>query len=429
MKELIKKIILTDQQKAAIEMMKKNRIGILSGLPGSGKTTVLKEILRWAEFENLSVTQASPTGRAAKRMVESTGYPAFTIHTTLACQFNGDKFSFQFNESNPLKTDLIIIDEMSMITNELMADLMKAVDLRKTKLLLVGDFNQLPAVGAGAVLLDLIDSGIIPHVYLNKIHRNAGAIVEACAKIQAGENFLLLSGLDLEAENPVNFAHIESHLAEETLNDIKAVVCDRMPIRGYDPVWDVQIISPVNTRGELSCQSINEMLQKNLNPYGDQVGNFRIGDKIINTKNEKVSNLKKQEVMIVNGDMGKIRDFNKKNIIVEFYEPFREVILPRNDNNLLLAYAVTCHRFQGSESPVVIIPVNIAFSYFTTRQWLYTAISRAKDICITVGHASSIDRMIRNVRGSQRVTGLRKKIIDHAKAKDVDTKTNQNPDK
>lgn len=421
----ISTIKLTNQQIKAVDMVFENSISILTGKPGTGKTTTVKAIILRAEEERVSIRQAAPTGKAAKRMIESTGRKATTIHSALqAKMINGD-FSFMVNADNPWPEKLVIIDEASMITTELFDHVMQGIDTSKTKLLLVGDTGQLPSIGGGAVLRDLIESGLIAHTELDIIHRNSGKIVEACASIHAGRSYSKSTQIDLDAENKINLVHIDCTDQDDILKAIETVVADRMPMRGYDPVWDVQVISPVNSKGALSCESINETLRARLNPThaldpdGDK--KWRVGDKVINTKNLKAMESlclndkgKKSlgEVMVVNGDIGEIVSAEEKKLIIDFYDPDRTVDIDRSKNNLLHAYCITCHRFQGSESPVIIIPIHSSFAFFANRSWIYTAISRAREICITIGDFSVIDAMVKNIRDARRVTMLKDKIVD-----------------
>lgn len=400
-------------------MVKNNNLSILIGYAGTGKTTTLKEILRWAQENNLSVIQAAPTGKAAKRMMESTGRNASTIHSALGCQFDGKGFFFQHNENHPFNTDLLIIDEMSMVTSSLFCDLLKAVDPKKTKILLIGDDGQLPSIGAGAVIRDLILSNQVPYIELDQIHRNSGKIVEACSAIRKGEKYISDKKLNTDADNPVNLIHVEVGTPEKILDAIEYFVSDRMVKREYNPVWDVQIISPVNIRGQLSCESVNKRLQKKLN-INAQIDPsitapiLSLGDKVIQTKNDwKAINIDGEKSFVVNGDIGVIIDTDDpKNFTVRFFDPERDIKIPKTKHDLLHAYCITCHRFQGSEAKVIILPVHTSFSYFTTRRWLYTAVSRARDICITVGQFSAINQMISNPHEIERNTRLKEAIIE-----------------
>jgi len=412
MKDISLDIKMTDQQLKAIEMVKDNKISILTGKPGTGKTTATRKILQWSESEKLQVIQCAPTGKAAKKMLESTGYPSATIHSTLNCKFDNGQFAFEHNEFCPLHCDLLIVDEISMINNWLMASLMRAVDSKRTRVLLIGDSGQLASVGPGAILYDLIQSGIVPLTELDIIHRNSGKIVEACALIHSGKIYKPYKKIDLEAENKINLIHVETKSQEQTVKLINHIVSNRMPIRGYNPVWDIQVISPTNKKTVLSCENLNKVLQKNLNDKADNSGSmFFENDKVINTKNERVKKSDGRPSYIVNGDMGKIIEINKKFMMVEFIEPNRLVKLSTRNNNLLLAYAVTGHKMQGSEQEVIIIPVDKAFSYSFDRRWIYTAISRAKDICITVGKFSAVEKMIKNNTQMKRTTMLKERLI------------------
>lgn len=408
----------TTQQISAINMVKKNGISILTGGPGTGKTYTTKIIIDWAIENKLSITQAAPTGKAAKRMMEATGQYSSTIHTMLGCQFDQNKFIFIHNKDNKLKTDLLILDEISMITNNLMARVLEAIDTASTKILLVGDSDQLPSVGAGAILRDLLQSKIVPHVELNKIFRNSGSIVKACHAIKNGKSYTPHRKLNLDTESPENLIHIECFTPEDTLKGIKSLVCDKLPARDYDPINDIQVISPVNTKGLLSCESINNILRDELNPdkyqsHDENPPKFRTGDRVINTKNSPAQDISGRSTAIVNGDIGIITSVNDKKIIVLFTDPDREVCLPKNDKNLLHAYCITCHRFQGSEAPVVIIPVHRQFNYHLSNSWIYTALSRGKEIVITIGAFDTIERAIRNKKSNNRKTMLTERLIEN----------------
>jgi exodeoxyribonuclease V alpha subunit len=408
------KIELTDQQRLAVEMVRYNQVSILTGGPGTGKTTTIKKILSWAESAKLKTVQCAPTGKAAKRMEEATGFSSATIHRTLGAQMEKGEFSFGFNEMCPISCDFLIVDEASMVNNSLMADLMRAIDSDRTRLLIVGDQGQLPSVGAGAILRDFLFAGV-PYVELTKIHRNSGEIVKACHAIAKGQIYEPSEILD--PESGANLRHIEIDTPERIHDIIRKIVSERMPARGFDPVWDVQVISPVNSRTILSCNGLNEMLQDELNPLktgkpkGDYL--FREKDKIINIKNQGVDDTGGLPTYIVNGDMGEVVDTDcgkdGKKVGVRFLDPERRVNLSKKKNDLLLAYACTCHRLQGSEAPVIIIPVHKTLSWFCNRNWIYTAISRAKVICITVGQFRAIEMAINRKESMERKTMLREK--------------------
>lgn len=425
-----KRIALTPQQMSAVNMVRNNRLSLLTGGPGTGKTTTILEIINQAEKQNLKVLQAAPTGKAAKRMQESTGRAATTIHAMLGSQFEDGQFSFYHNAERPLATDLVILDETSMITTSLMSSVFNAVDVHRTRMLLVGDPYQLPSVGAGAVLRDFLDAGIFPHVELDIIHRNSGRIVEVCHSIKDGRSYFPDDHLDLESENPVNLIHVERDTPEDIINAVEKIMCERMPLRGYDPVDQVMMISPVNSKGPLSCLNLNRRLRERLNPdpckdseaaaeelaeaekSGKHIG-FRVGDKVIQTKNEKAITVQNEATYIVNGDIGKIAGINDRKMTVDFFDPERRVVLPTRNNDLLHAYAITCHRAQGSEAPVVIVPIYQQFNYFLSNSWLYTALSRGKEIVITIGNFGTIEKAIRNRTPNNRITRLKQRFIEY----------------
>ena len=395
--------MLTPEQQSAVAMVKNNSVSILTGAPGVGKTFTCKQIIQEFRDAKQTVLLAAPSGKAAKRLSEATGRIASTIHRLLEAEMRNGTFYFNCNETNPLDADLVILDEVSMVSNGLMCDFLKAVT-KGTKILFVGDQYQLPSVGPGAVLRDFLASGKIPHVELTEIHRNAGDIVYACHKIKDGKFYEPSPKLDLE--RGMNLRHVEAKNPVQIKNIIQELVIKRLPARGYNPVWDVQVLSPTNKMSDISCKSLNTMLQQQLNPKPPVNGTiFRIGDKVIQTKNESING-----DYVVNGDLGTIVDIKAKHLTVSFYNPDRKVEISRKSNNLLLAYAITGHRFQGSEAPVIIIPVHRTLSYILNRPWIYTAISRARQICITVGQFDAIRQAIRKEGANLRLTKLREKL-------------------
>lgn len=398
-------IILTEEQQSAIEMAMDNPVSILTGGPGTGKTTTCEEIIKVARRESLSIDLCAPSGKAAKKITEATGWKASTIHKLLEAQMEGSGFSFGRDRMNPLSSGLIICDETSMVSNDLMASLLNAVK-DGTKILFVGDQDQLPSVGAGAVLRDFLASEVIPHVSLSIIHRNSGDIVKACYKIKHGETYTPSETLDLETGQ--NLRHIELDSPALIVKAIEDIVVNRMPKRGYNPIWGVQVLCPTNTRTSMSCKGINAVLQDALNNNEPQERTiFRVGDKVIQTKNTEIDGK-----YIVNGDIGQIEDMDKKGMEVMFFDPDRIVNISKTQNNLLMAYAITGHRFQGSEAPVIIIPVHKSFSFLVNRPWIYTAISRAREICITVGQLQAIKKAIRKEDTNVRVTRLQNLLLE-----------------
>ena len=407
-------ITLTDKQKSIIPLIENHKIAILTGGPGTGKTETSKAVLTWAKNERLKIAVAASTGKAAKKISETINHKATTIHSLLQPRMGANrKFVFQKNEKDPLEIDLLILDEVSMIDNWLMASILRALNINRTKLLMIGDSNQLPSVGPGSILRDFLASQIIPHVELDEIFRNSGDIVNACHRIKDGKYYT--PSESLEPDIGLNLRHVECRSIDRIQEIIRQIVCERMPARGFEPYWQVQILSPTNTRTGLSCEALNSVLQKELNSSPALKGTkFRIGDKVIQTKNEKIKTPSGEEHLVLNGDMGTILDIllKKKQIIVEFYNPNRTVIVPLKgkSNNLLLSYCITCHRAQGSEFPVVIIPVHSTFSFFCSRPWIYTGISRAQKIMITVGEFSAIKKAIDTEMALNRKTFLKEKL-------------------
>lgn len=398
---------LSDEQAIALDMVKRSAISAMCGAPGVGKTFTLKAILEWAKSRKMVVSQAAPTGKAAKRMAESTGYPASTIHRLLLpiMDRNGH-FRFNRNAVNQFRLeDLIVLDECSMIPLSLLASVMEAIDPAKTRILFVGDPYQLPSVGAGACLRDIIASGIIPVTRLTKIQRNSGDIVRACHIIKDGGDYE--PSAILNPETGQNLRHIEFDSPEAVQAMIVELVAKRMPLRGYDPIKDVQVLSPVNSDSPIGCDALNELLQGALNPNPRLADSkFRIGDKIINTKNRELSG-----GYVVNGEMGEVidgRDTGK--LTVQFASLENDCAINRNDPHILLAYCITCHRAQGSEAKVIIIP-SMPFRHMD-RCWIYTAISRAQDICLTVGRASAIRQAIRKETSLERITRLEQRLVE-----------------
>ena len=403
---------LNSEQQSALEMVKTAQISILTGAPGTGKTFTLNAVLDWARSAGLSVLMASPTGKAAKQMEAATGWPASTIHRMLKPIMTPEgKFEFQKNKKNRLKAGLLVIDETSMITNSLTASVFRAVRAYGTKILIVGDHYQLPAVGIGAVLRDMIESDVISKKELTKIQRNSGDIVKACHRIKDGRMYEPSPRIDLDAG--LNLRHLERAIPSEINQTIEEIVCGRMPRRGYDPIKDVQVMSYTNKNTEISCEALNKILQKALNK-NPEVKNtkFRTGDKVIQIKNENMTATDGKDVLVVNGDMGSVTGIleEKKKILVQFDNPERTVSIPLRKHNLLLAYCVTCHRMQGSEAPVVVIPFHSVQGFYMTRKWVYTAISRAKEICITVGQINAIEKAVAKDTDDRRRTLLVEKL-------------------
>lgn len=384
-----------DQSEALSKAMDRN-VFILTGPPGTGKTYTIKTIIR--SFPDARIALAAPSGKASKRMYEESGMLAQTIHKLLEPQKEKNGFYFTRDAENPIDADIIILDEVSMIDVSLMASLLDAVS-PETRLVMVGDVYQLPSVGPGNVLKDLIASGTVPCKELDIIKRqDEGLIIRNCHRIKNGQD------IELENSTAQDFFFLKRHTPEQIRKTVFDLLTDRLQKAfGYDPLKDVQIISPLREKTPLSCRAFNEECQKLLNPNPPiQKCRFKKGDKVIQTKNQ-------YELDIINGDIGYIRSINlqERTIYVDFENPDRNVQIPLDKNNLDLAYAITVHKFQGSEAPVIIIPVHKCFgTLITQRNLLYTAVSRAKKLCIMVGQRGEIRKMINRNKQQARFTNL-----------------------
>lgn len=406
----------------------KNGVFILSGGPGTGKTTTINMIIRYFESEGMDIFLAAPTGRAAKRMSEATGFEARTIHRMLELNSalsdeDSRKVSFERNEENPLEADVIIIDEMSMVDIQLFQALLKAV-VPGTRLVLVGDVNQLPSVGPGQVLKDLIDSGKFPTVMLKKIFRQAGEsdIVVNAHRINNGEQI----SLDNKSKD---FFHLERNDINVIYKHMIQLVRDKLPGYVGATPYDIQILTPMR-KGQLGCEVLNGILQRYLNPAapdkkehmsGDTI--YREGDKVMQIRNnyqlewEIVSRYGipvDKGTGVFNGDMGRIWEINETagTLTVEFDEQ-RRVTYPFSIlDELELSYAITIHKSQGSEYPAVIMPLLGGPRMLFNRNLLYTGITRAKSCVTILGSSETVRSMIDNVNENRRYTALAERICE-----------------
>ncbi len=405
-------------QREAINGSMNNHVFILTGGPGTGKTTTLNAIISLCKQRGLKVKLAAPTGRAAKRMADLTGSQAQTIHRLLEVDFASQGHGFKRCEENPLSCDVLVIDEMSMVDTLLMCSLLKAVR-SKTRLIMVGDSNQLPSVGAGNILRDLIAGGRVPMVELKEIFRQAAEslIVTNAHRIVRGEMPVLNN-----RKNDFFFMHTESE--EETLRLVIELCKTRLPkTYGYSPFEDMQVLCP-SKMGTVGTQSINQALQLALNPpainkqelkYFNQL--FRNGDKIMQTKNDYDVEWKRgteKSHGIFNGDIGLVRSADRANDRLEIDFEGRTAVY---DTDMLKriehAYAVTIHKSQGSEYPAVIIPLPNGMDRLTYRNLLYTAVTRAKNILILIGSPRKVQSMVENDRRMLRYSCLKPMLEDY----------------
>lgn len=409
------------QQKSAVEKAMTEGILIVTGGPGTGKTTTINLMIRCFEMQDMEIALAAPTGRAAKRMTEATGHEAKTIHRLLELNGGieeGEQYHFEKNEENPIEADVIIVDEMSMVDISLMYALLKAV-LPGTRLILVGDSNQLPSVGPGNVLKDMIESEVFPVVRLTKIYRQEATshIVLNAHKINHGDS------ISLDNKNR-DFFFFQKDDIRSVMGGIVYLVRNRLPeYIGANP-FDIQVLTPMR-KGELGVAHLNQVLQYYLNPaYPDKEerevrdGIFREGDKVMQIKNNykiewKVVNEKgfsvEEGLGVFNGDMGIIKQINTfTERVTVIFDEHRQVEYPfSNLDELELAYAITIHKSQGSEYPAVVLPLLSGPSILCNRNLLYTAVTRAQKCVAIVGRQSMVDQMIRNETEQKRYTGLR----------------------
>lgn len=386
---------LKEDQIKALGLSRLSPVFILTGAPGTGKTYTIKRIID--DFPNARVKLAAPTGKAAKRMFEQTGMKAQTMHKLLEPQMEGEKFVFTRDSKRPIEADLVVLDEVSMIDVSLMAKFLDALPLT-TRLVMVGDTYQLPSVGPGNILKDCIASEKIPFCELTEIKRqDEGMIIRNCHRIKNGEN------IQIDNASSTDFFFLPAESEEQIRTLIVELVKERLPKKySMDPLKDIQVITPLREKTLLSCKHLNTLLQYSfLGGTGSE--KFLVEDKVIQLKNDY-----KHE--IINGDIGYIREIDprRKEIVVTFENPEREIGLPLTGNDLGLAYAVTCHKYQGSEVPIAVIPIHRSFGpLLMQRNWLYTAISRAKKVCVLVGQQDEIPKIIERNQQQKRFTRLK----------------------
>lgn len=391
-------MVLAPSQQAALEAVLRSKVCVMTGGPGVGKTTLVDTVVKVLRARGVEVALAAPTGRAAKRLAEATGHEARTIHRLLEVDPNG---GFRRNQDRPLPIDLLVVDEVSMLDVRLMASLLAALPLRAA-LLLVGDVDQLPSVGPGRVLGDVIASGTIPVVRLREVFRQAAEsrIIQAAHRVNAGER-----PLPPAAGEESDFYLVESRNADGCLDKLMQMVTKRIPERfGLDPLRDVQVICPMN-KGGLGTRALNAALQQALNPpTGPRLHRgpyaYAVGDKVMQVEND-------HEQDVFNGDMGVVTavDLDNQALTVEF--DGRPLRYAGGDlERLSLAYAVTVHKAQGSEYPAVVIPLTLQHAPLLQRTLLYTGITRGRKLVVLVGDGKALDHAVRNVRARPRRSTL-----------------------
>ena len=416
---------LDELQRLAVVESILHGVFLLTGGPGTGKTTTINMIIRYFEQEGLDIYLAAPTGRAAKRMTEATGFEARTIHRLLelngSLEEDGRKASFGKNQDNPLEADVVIIDEMSMVDIHLFQALLRAI-APGTRLVVVGDVNQLPSVGPGQVLQDLISSNVFSVVGLKKIFRQAqdSDIVVNAHKIHRGES------LELNNKSK-DFFFLERSDVNVIYKHMIQLIQDKLPRYCGVTSFEIQVLTPMR-KGNLGVQSLNQILQRYLNPeskekeehmYGDTI--FRVGDKVMQIRNnyqlewEIVSKYNipiDKGVGVFNGDMGIVKDiFNYNQTLVVEFDDMRRVTYPFSGlDELELAYAITIHKSQGSEYPAVVMPLLTGPRQLFNRNLLYTGVTRARNCLTVLGSRETIQEMVSNNNENMRYTGLEKRI-------------------
>lgn len=420
---------LDDLQLEAVMGSIQNGLFILSGGPGTGKTTTINMMIHYFEEEGLDIFLAAPTGRAAKRMTEATGFEARTIHRMLELNSalsdeDSRRVRFERNRDNPLEADVIIIDEMSMVDIQLFQALLSAI-VPGTRLILVGDVDQLPSVGPGQVLKDIMSSDAFPMVVLRKIFRQAGEsdITVNAHRINKGEQIKL----DNKSKD---FFMLERNDTNVIYKHMIQLIQDMLPKYVNASSFDIQVLTPMR-KGSLGCETLNGILQRYLNPSdgrkreyasGDIV--YREGDKVMQVKNnyqlewEIVSRYGipiDKGMGVYNGDMGRILEINENvsALVVEFDDHRRVTYSFSQLDELELSYAVTIHKSQGSEYPAVIIPLLAGPRMLFNRNLLYTGITRAKNCVTILGSSDTVRAMIENVSEKSRYTGLRERILEY----------------
>ena len=410
--EKSKGITYAEQQRKAVSLALSQGFLILTGGPGTGKTTALKAMISLYEQRGMKVMICAPTGRAAKRISDLTGYPAKTVHRLLEVMYDAGGLKFKHNENNPVQCDVMIIDEMSMVDSLLFESLLRALKL-SCRLIMVGDSDQLPSVGAGNLLKDMTECGRLPVVRLTEIFRQAqkSAIITNAHRIINGE----MPVLDIKDSDFFFMQRLDIYEAAELVSEL---CCERLPnAYGFSPIDDIQVLCP-SRKGTLGVAELNKKLQENLNPPSKGKSEikgltyiFRDGDKVMQIKNNYDITWKKDGESgggIFNGDIGtivKVRP-SERTLVIDFEGRIAEYSFDMTEQ-LELAYAVTVHKSQGSEFNAVILPIMGGFEKLCYRNLLYTAVTRAKKLLIIVGSKNAVEKMAANNRRTLRYSCLR----------------------
>ncbi len=403
--EIVRKLAiqLSEEQQTVLESLLNYRVAVLTGGPGTGKTTLIRSLTAVHEARGARILLAAPTGRAAKRLSEISGRPAATLHRLL--HYNLQTDLFDKNRDDPLAADVVIVDEASMVDTWLMYHLLEAVHL-ETIVVFVGDVYQLPPVGPGNVLADMIQSGTIPTLELTRIFRQAreSPIIINAHRVRQGKPLQLPSAPEVDGLMDFYFIRMANPTLAATA--IAEMCADRIPERFHlDPVRDIQVITPMH-KGDAGTLNLNRLLQRRLNAAGRQPGRnqrtFYAGDKVMHLKN----NYQKD---IFNGDIGMVSAVDKGNVSVNYDGRIIEYDAAELDD-LTLAYAISVHKSQGSEYPAVILPLFTQHYALLQRNLLYTAITRGKQLVVIVGTPRAVDIALANDRPRRRLTGLARRL-------------------
>ncbi|MCQ8181036.1 ATP-dependent RecD-like DNA helicase [Methylomonas sp. LW13] len=390
---------LSQSQAAAVRLVLQHKVSVITGGPGVGKTTLVNSLLKILKAKRVRIGLCAPTGRAAKRLTESTGMEAKTVHRLL--EFDPTQFAFKHNDENPLDLDCLVIDESSMMDVVLMNQLLKAIPT-EAAVLIVGDVDQLPSVGPGSVLADIIDSGQIATVRLTEIFRQASTskIITNAHRINQGQ----MPVVD-KTESLSDFYCLYAETPEEIFAKLMQVVLERIPQRfNFHPVNDVQILTPMN-RGGLGARSLNIELQARLNGHSEpkitRFGNtYAPGDKVI----QRINNYDKE---VFNGDIGFIKAIDLEESQIKILFDDREVDYEFSDlDEITLAYASSVHKSQGSEYPVVVIPMAMQHFMLLERNLLYTGVTRGKQLVVVIAQPKALAMAVKNQQSQRRITHL-----------------------
>lgn len=407
-------IYLDSAQRAAVQKALNSGVSVITGGPGTGKTTIIKCILELAAAKGMSCLLSAPTGRAAKRLTEATGEEAKTVHRMLGLDMSSGKPVYRYNENKPLNADVVVVDEISMADVYIFSALLKAIP-DGAKLILVGDKDQLPSVSPGNILADVIGSGLVGVSTLTTIHRQeeGSLIVINAHRINDGE-------MPLIHNDSKDFFFETKSSPEEILSAVVSLVTTRLPGYFHVPPSRIQVLAPLK-RSPAGVEALNLALQQALNPDGEKLGAgtlFRLGDKVMHTVNDYELEWRRGSETgtgVFNGDVGYITDIVRGMLTVEFEDGRVAEYDADQRDSLMLAYAVSVHKSQGSEFPIVVIALTPGGGALLNRNLLYTAVTRAKNAVVLVGTESTLKRMVDNRNVQERYTLLKEFLWETAK--------------